>query len=120
MTNVAAQQPTPTKIYHSPTCGFQHLPAAEHGDYCLHHIGRGIVGHAGLGPEEEIEVSVAAASRVHRDGEAYATARHHINVMQLAGWVGDRRVVVDYRPGEARSLAAILLHAADIADGVAR
>ena len=100
--------------YHPPT-------------YCTQDVGRGIVGHILAGERERadrsyiIEFSVAAASvgsRVDLDSLPLEVAdkivEHHTNIVQLRGLLpkADDSTVVDFQPGEARSLAAILIRAA--------
>jgi hypothetical protein len=97
---------------------FQGHPVADHPDYCLRYAGRGIVGHT---PDDlEMETSVAAASRYGQaDPNFISPVGRHINVVQLATLLpDDTQLRIDYRPGEARSLAALLIAAADRADGV--
>jgi hypothetical protein len=50
--------------------------------------------------------------------------RHHRDVIQIVVWpCGEKelpQVTVDVKPGDARSLAAALIHGADLAEGISR
>jgi hypothetical protein len=95
-------------------------------------VGRGIVGYTlasgeDVGGELEFSVDVASATRWPKTSEtdvcdcweARRVRSRHINAVQLHTLLhDDTHLNVDFRSGEARSLAAILIRAADIADGL--
>jgi len=115
-----------------PGCEYPYWADDTHPMYCLQHVGRGIIGHTLASGEDcggklEFDVSAASAKRwkevTASDAcdcwEAHRAKFRHNNVVQLETLLHDGTFLnVDFAPGEARSLAAVLNRAADIADGL--
>lgn len=114
-------------------CEYPYWHDDTHPVYCKQHVGHPIIGHTLASGEHyggtlEFDVSVASATRWPKDAqtdvcecrEAQQTRRRrHINVIQLATLLHDDTYLnVDFPSGAARSLAAILIRAADVADGL--
>lgn len=115
----------------APGCEYPLWRDPVHPVYCHEAVGRGLLAHQLTGAtlaarELEFGVSVASATRTEALPEAdrvvCRATRHHRNVIQLQTVLdhdsGSLLLTVDFSRGEARSLAATLTRAADIADGL--
>jgi hypothetical protein len=74
----------------------------------------------GKSHELELDVTAASATRDARGEVTHSRSlRQHLNVVQLHTTLPDGSgLAFDLSRGEARSLAAALIHAADVADGL--
>ena len=103
-----------------PGCGYPYWASDVHPVHCKKWSSRGLICHTIRdGQSHEVEVSVAVASATrdsHGDVNYSAALERHRNIVRLRGAGMD----VDFSRGEARSLAAVLIHAADVADGLIR
>jgi hypothetical protein len=108
-----------------PWCFYQpedHDP--DDGDYCHLPIGRGLTGLTLDGDHYELSAMLVYARLPDGAPDAHnANAnRHHRNVVQIALCPLDKAlpaVTADIQPGDARSFAAALIHAAELAEGIA-
>jgi hypothetical protein len=95
----------------------------DDGGYCHLPIGRGVTGLTLDGDQYELSTMLVYARLPHGAPDAHnANAnRHHRNVVQIALCPLDKAlpaVTADIQPGDARSFAAALIHAADLAEGI--
>lgn len=117
-------------------CDFDAIVLAPlHPEYCSRDVGREITAHILPSERQQAEcpwsykldftVTVASAYRDTESGSVSVEAaseieEHHTNVVQLhVLLLDDTELNADFSSGAARSLAATLIRAADIIDGLA-
>ncbi len=94
-------------------------------NYCHRPVGREVIGVTLVGHHYEISACLVYARLPvgSPDRDEREANTHHRNVVQLDLSPYDEGlnpVAADLKPGDARSLAAALIHGADLAEGMAR
>lgn len=108
--------------HHTSWCDAPLAAGDDHEDQCTAVVGRTTYGCCpGSHDEADVDVSVSSpfipqdnlsdVDREHR-------SRQHVDAVQLAVCAHRTLLAVDLTPGAARSVAAYLNHAADVADGL--
>jgi hypothetical protein len=120
---ITYQDPCQPWCYYWP--GPDHEPDGDE-NYCHRPVGRAVIGVTPDDDRYEITATVVYERLpVGAPIEQHANAnRHHRNVIQIVFLLcGEKelpKVTTDVKPGDARSLAAALIHGADLAEGIIR